>query len=321
MSLDDLTRKIMTPFVDQTLSNLGSMAGMKGHSDDGFHDQVEDFRFKGYAICAETRGGIDGVMLMHHYIETAVAMGNAVRKHAHGESQEFNEINEAMADALSEWANTVIGRASRALGESRLNIRFEPPYFVYDTDTMKSVLTGVTDIITVPVHVDDVGRFYFNFLIRSIDQDTLSSDEATETEDDDIEDFALLNDGGSRSLPRNSKILVVDDMKMIRKSMKLYLKEMGFGNVIEAGNGREALEQIEAEEPDFIFIDLVMPEMNGDEALEELRGIGSDIPAVVLTSVADKEVIDDCASLGVDGYIIKPLTTDTGPGILRKFLG
>jgi len=225
MSLSDIQNKIMQPFIDETLNNLQSMAGMKGHTDEGFHDRVEDFRFKGYAICAETQGGIDGVMLMHHYVETAVAMGNSVRKHAHGEGETFEEINEPMADALAEWGNTVLGRASRTLGDYKLNIAFDPPYFVFDTDAMKSVLTGVTDIITVPVHVDNVGRFYFNFLIRSINSDFAALESGDAGPTPGIEEFALLNEGGSRSLEKDSKILIVDDMKMIRKSVKLYLKE------------------------------------------------------------------------------------------------
>lgn len=320
MSLNAIQTKILQPFIDETLANLKAMAGMQGHTDDGFTDQVDQFRFKGYAICAETHGCIEGVMVMHHYIETAIAMGNAVRRHILGEEQVFEEINSPMADALAEWGNTVLGRATRSLGGYRLNINFEPPYFVYDTDTMKSLLTGVTDIITVPVHVDDVGRFYFNYLIRSVNSAEADFDQATVEATPDTEHCVVVNNHRAEPLDTTKKILIVDDMKMIRTSLKIYLKELGYQNVIEAENGKDAVEKNASEQPDFIFMDLVMPEMNGSEALRMIRSKSLMTPIVMLTSVSDKEIINECESLGIDGYIIKPLTKTTGPQVLSRFL-
>lgn len=320
MSLNSIQNKVLQPLIKETLVNLKAMAGMQGHADDGFTDRVDQFRFKGYAICADTQGGIDGVMLMHHYIETAVAMGNAIRRHVLGDDQVFSEINEPMADALAEWGNTVIGRATKALGESHLNIQFEPPYFVFDTDTIKSLLIGVTDIITVPVHVDGVGRFYFNYLIRSIRSDITELHEATSGEVISQEPCAAAGRGSVNSIPIEKKIMIVDDMKMIRTSLKIYLKELGYQNIIEATNGKEAVEKCASEKPDFVFMDVVMPEINGNEALKLIRAQTQETPIVMLTSVADREIISECEELGIDGYIIKPLTKETGPQVLSKFL-
>lgn len=316
MSLNTIQTKILQPFIDETLTNLKAMAGMGGRTDPGFTDSVEQFRFKGYAICAETNGCIDGVMVMHHYIETAVAMGNAVRRHVLGEEQVYEEINEHMADALAEWGNTVLGRATRALGSQRLNIHFEPPYFVYDTDTMKSLLTGVTDIITVPVHVDDVGRFYFNYLIRSVNSE-LSEVPAAESASPVSGAFEKRP---LKPLDPGAKIMIVDDMKMVRTSLKIYLRELGFNNIVEAENGRDAVEKYDRELPDFIFMDVVMPEMTGNEALKRIRTRTMDTPVVMLTSVADENVIHTCEALGSNGYILKPLTRETGPQVLAQFL-
>lgn len=320
MSLNTIQTRILQPFIDETLANLRSMAGMQGHTDPGFTDQVDQFRFKGYAICAETHGGIDGVMLMHHYVETAVAMGNAVRRHVLGDEQVYEEINDPMADALAEWGNTVLGRASRALGDYRLNINFEPPYFVYDTDTMQSLLTGVTDIITVPVHVDEVGRFYFNYLIRSINSDLVDLDAPATQPAPDADHCVVVDKHGASPLALDKKIMIVDDMKMIRTSLKIYLKELGYQNIIEAENGAQAVAKYTSERPDMVFMDVVMPELNGNEALRQMRDQPTKTPIVMLTSVADKQVIEECEGLGIDGYIIKPLTKETGPAVLKRFL-
>lgn len=320
MSLNSIQHKILQPFIEETLANLKTMAGMQGHTDDGFTDRVDQFRFKGYAICAETHGGIDGVMLMHHYIETAVAMGNAIRGHVLGDEQVFNEINEPMADALAEWGNTILGRATKALGESHLNIHFEPPYFVFDTDTMKSLLMGVTDIITVPVHVDGVGRFYFNYLIRSIRPDITDTDKTKIESVSMDEQCVVVGKGSTKPLSVEKKIMIVDDMKMIRTSLKIYLKELGYQNIIEAVNGKDAVEKYASEKPDFVFMDIVMPELNGNEALKVIRAKTQETPVVMLTSVADKDVINECKILGIDGYILKPLTKEIGSQVLSTFL-
>lgn len=320
MPLNSIQNQILQPFIDETLANLKAMAGMRGHTDDGFTDHVDQFRFKGYAICAETHGCIDGVMLMHHYVETAVAMGNAIRGHVLGDEQVFEEINEPMADALAEWGNTVLGRATKALGESHLNIHFEPPYFVFDTDTMKSLLVGVTEIITVPVHVEGVGRFYFNYLIRSIRSDVTDFDKTAAEAPPTEGQCVVVGKGSARSLPLEKKIMIVDDMKMIRTSLKIYLKELGYQNIIEATNGKDAVEKHASEQPDVVFMDVVMPEMNGNEALKLIREQSQETPIVMLTSVADKDVINECKRLGIDGYIIKPLTKETGPQVLSRFL-
>ena len=324
MSLSIIQQRILQPFIDETLANLKAMAGMQGHTDEGFTDQVDQFRFKGYAICAETHGCIDGVMLMHHYVETAVAMGNSVRKHVLGDEEEFTEINEPMADALAEWGNTVLGRATKVLGAYHLNINFEPPYFVFDTDTMTSLLTGVKDIITVPVHIDNVGRFYFNYLIRSVNSDLAESDSVNAEAAPDADHCVVVDKHGAESsdepLDFSKKIMIVDDMKMVRTSIRHFLKKLGYENTIEAENGRVAVEMHKNEKPDFIFMDMVMPEMTGNEALKKIRETSAETPVVMLTSVADKDVISECEAIGIAGYVIKPLTVETGPGVLGSFL-
>lgn len=297
MSLTTIQQEILQPFVDESLANLKTMANMNGHCDDGFIDDPAQFRFKGYAICCETQGHIDGVVLLHHYPETAIAMGNAIRSSMLGDDEEFDEINEDMGDALAEWGNTVIGRAMHGLSAKKLGIRFEPPYFVFDTETMASVLTGVTEIITVPVHVENVGRFFFNYLIRSVSKDLSTPAASTDR-----------------------KVMVVDDMKMIRRSLRRYLGELGYENVVEAENGKDAVEKFNTEKPDFVFLDVVMPELNGNEALKKIRETDKETEIVMLSSVADHEVINECKALGISGYIIKPLTTDTGAETLGKFL-
>ncbi len=296
MSLSDIQNQILQPFVNETLGSLSTMAKMTATAESGFTDDPAKFRFKGYAICCETSGHIDGVVLMHHYPETAIAMGNAIRACVLGDDNPIESINEEMADALAEWGNTVVGRATRNLSAFDLGIKFKAPHFIYDTETMESLLTGVKFIISVPVHVEGVGRFYFNYLIRNLHQET------------------------AQKLSTDKKIMVVDDLRMVRTSIRRYLGKLGYENVIEAENGLDAVEKFSSENPDFLFMDIVMPQLNGNEALKQIRLQDKETPIVMLSSVADQSMINECESHGISGYIVKPLTMDTGPSTLSQFL-
>jgi CheY-like chemotaxis protein len=69
-----------------------------------------------------------------------------------------------------------------------------------------------------------------------------------------------------------------------------------------------------------MFMDVVMPEMNGNEALKEIRLEDNITPIIMLSSVADDGVIEECKALGIEGYIIKPLTMESGPETLNRYL-
>ena len=122
-------------------------------------------------------------------------------------------------------------------------------------------------------------------------------------------------------LPKEAKIMVVDDMKMIRTAIKKYLAELGYENTVEAANGREAVAKFSSEKPAMVFMDIVMPDMSGNEALNEIRKTDQATPIVMLTSVAEEGMVKECSSAGILGYILKPLNTDNGPGMLSSMLG
>ncbi len=165
--LTELQHQILTPFVDETIETLASMAGLNAHAGEGFPDDVEKFRFKGYAVVAETSGVIEGVILMHHYVETALGVGNRVLTNLLGEESNAMEMNDEVGEALAEFGNTAIGLAMDKLAKTDLGIKFKPPYFISNTTAMDDIIKDVKEIISIPIHVDEVGRFYFNYLLHN----------------------------------------------------------------------------------------------------------------------------------------------------------
>lgn len=121
-------------------------------------------------------------------------------------------------------------------------------------------------------------------------------------------------------LPKTAKIMIVDDMKMIRSSIKKYLNTLGYENIVEAVDGEDAVKKYAAEKPAFIFMDIVMPNIPGDAALRIIREGDKKTPIVMLTSVAEKSVMEACQKEGIHGYILKPLTLDSGPKTLSEML-
>jgi len=104
------------------------------------------------------------------------------------------------------------------------------------------------------------------------------------------------------------RILVVDDEERILNFLLSKLKATGY-EVLTAANGYEALEQAQAQEPDLILLDVIMPKMDGLETLKELRKF-STVPVIILSAKgADFDKIKGL-KLGADDYLPKPFNPD-----------
>jgi two-component system KDP operon response regulator KdpE len=108
---------------------------------------------------------------------------------------------------------------------------------------------------------------------------------------------------------RPTRVLVVDDEPPIRRLLRTSLVSQGF-QVVEAANGREALEQIEPAAPDLILLDLGLPDIQGHELIRRLREQGSSVPILVLSSRTDETGKVEALDLGADDYVTKPFGTD-----------
>ena len=104
------------------------------------------------------------------------------------------------------------------------------------------------------------------------------------------------------------RILAVDDDERIVNFLMAKLKTSGY-DVLTASNGVEGLEQAQAQEPDLIVLDLLMPKMGGLEMLKELRSFSA-VPVIILTAKgADADRIKGL-QLGADDYLSKPFNPD-----------
>jgi response regulator RpfG family c-di-GMP phosphodiesterase len=99
--------------------------------------------------------------------------------------------------------------------------------------------------------------------------------------------------------------LIVDDEPRLRQVMVHLMRSDGF-QCVEAGNGIEALEQLEKTPAILVLSDLRMPKMDGFELLREIRSRFPDVAVVMITAVADVEIAVNCLAIGAADYVIKP---------------
>lgn len=102
----------------------------------------------------------------------------------------------------------------------------------------------------------------------------------------------------------NKTILIVDDEVKILEFIEAYLKAEGF-RVLKATDGKEALAIFREEQPDFIVLDLMLPEIDGYAVAREIRKV-SEVPIIMLTARSAEQDILGGLSLGADDYLVKP---------------
>lgn len=107
-------------------------------------------------------------------------------------------------------------------------------------------------------------------------------------------------------------ILCIEDEAQLRRDIRDELVEAGYG-VIEAGDGRQALEKLQQIRPDLILCDISMPVLSGYDVLMKVQDKGPDyaaIPFVFLSALADSRHVIDGKRLGADDYLVKPIDYD-----------
>lgn len=168
MELYQIHTKILTPFMNETVSALQAMAGVEGKIGKSTLESPQKFSFQGFAVAvvAKTYGSIEGKILMHYSDEMALKIGKRVLAGMLGVEPTATEMDEDISEAVTEFANTIIGLATRTLSQSDLRIKFTPPIFVHTEKDMEVMMEGVKEILTVPIVIPDLGGFSFSYLLH-----------------------------------------------------------------------------------------------------------------------------------------------------------
>ncbi|WP_407371280.1 response regulator [Carnobacterium sp.] len=105
-------------------------------------------------------------------------------------------------------------------------------------------------------------------------------------------------------------VMIVDDAAFMRMKLKDILEKNGYKVVAEAQNGVEAVEKYKAEKPDLVTMDITMPEMDGVDALKEIKAFDPAARVVMCSAMGQQGMVMDAIRSGAVDFIVKPFDSD-----------
>ncbi|MDP3042321.1 MAG: response regulator [Candidatus Omnitrophota bacterium] len=114
-------------------------------------------------------------------------------------------------------------------------------------------------------------------------------------------------------------VLVVDDEVEVVNFFSIFLRRLGL-NVEKATCGQEALELFSRHKPEWVFLDIKMPDINGLDLLKQMKEIDIGIKAMMISGRDDNSDQDEARALGASEYLIKPIDLDEMRKIIKKYI-
>ena len=103
-----------------------------------------------------------------------------------------------------------------------------------------------------------------------------------------------------------TKVLIVDDLAFMRMMIKDILQKNGFEVIGEASNGIEAVNLYKKERPDVVTMDITMPDMDGIEAVKEIRAFDPSAKVIMCSAMGQQSMVMDAIKSGAKDFIVKP---------------
>lgn len=117
------------------------------------------------------------------------------------------------------------------------------------------------------------------------------------------------------------KILLVDDAAFMRKVVKDTLSKAGYTELFEAVDGADAVVKYDEIHPDLVLMDITMPNMDGLEALQAIRGKDSGANIVMCSAMGQESMVMDAVRFGAKDFIVKPFKSERIVKTVTNILG
>ncbi|MBU5426542.1 response regulator [Tissierella pigra] len=115
-------------------------------------------------------------------------------------------------------------------------------------------------------------------------------------------------------------ILIVDDASFMRMMIKDILTKNGFNILGEADNGLKAVEKYKELDPDLVIMDITMPEMDGINAVKEIKKINSNARIIMCSAMGQQAMVIEAIQAGAKDFIVKPFQPDRVVEAVKKVL-
>ena len=117
------------------------------------------------------------------------------------------------------------------------------------------------------------------------------------------------------------RILIVDDAAFMRMMIKDILTKNGYEIAGEAENGLKAIEKYKEVTPDLVLMDITMPEMDGIEAVKNIKAIDSNAKIVMCSAMGQQAMVIESIQAGARDFIVKPFQQERVLEAVRKVVG
>jgi len=117
------------------------------------------------------------------------------------------------------------------------------------------------------------------------------------------------------------RALVVDDSGMMRQMIRTLLEKNGVEVVGAAENGKQAVELYTELKPDFVTMDMIMPQQSGLQTLKQIRQQDPQAVVIMISSLSAEDSAAVCTEVGASGYIVKPFTEEQVLAVLNEVVG
>lgn len=118
-----------------------------------------------------------------------------------------------------------------------------------------------------------------------------------------------------------ASVLIVDDAAFMRMLLKDILIKNGYQIAGEAPNGYKAIEMYKSERPDIVTMDITMPEMDGIQALKEIRAFDPSARVIMCSAMGQQAMVMDAIKAGARDFIVKPFQAERVLEAVKKVLG
>jgi len=108
----------------------------------------------------------------------------------------------------------------------------------------------------------------------------------------------------------SGRLLIVDDSSTVRRSIERHIFSNRVTEIYQAANGREAMELFERYRPEFVTMDLTMPEMDGLTCISKMMALKPDTRLMVISALGDAETAIEAVERGANEYVVKPFSAE-----------
>ena len=119
----------------------------------------------------------------------------------------------------------------------------------------------------------------------------------------------------------DKKIMLVDDAAFMRMTIKNCLTKAGYTNLVEAGDGQQAVDTFAKENPDLVIMDITMPNKDGIQALQEIKANNPAAKVVMCSAMGQEAMVMDSIKSGAKDFIVKPFKPERILSTVKKILG